>query len=442
MRLSTRSLLTAWALLAAIGPRCLPAGQEEKVLRLTLAETVERSLAASAQLTAFEQLGLRAAADVRAARAERLPSAWLSAGYTRRSNVPELSIGSPPRTIFPNIPNSYAARLGLSLPLYTGGRLTAAVEAARESERAAERELDAVTRDLVLETHAAYWSFVTARETERVVDEGLVAFEAHLKDARNRESFGLAARNDVLAVQVERDRSELRRLRARNGAALAEANLQRLLGLGPETSIETLDTLATEAAAEEELEALVSAGLASRPERARIEAQIRALEALVRIERAARWPQVGVSAGLDYANPNRQVLPPEAAWKHTWDVGVQLSVSVFDGGRVSAAVARAEAEGQAARHRLADLERRIRLQVTQAALGLETAQAAVDVAERGFEAARENHRVAGERYREGVIPSSALLDASVAQLQAGLDRTQALAEVRLAAADLDRAVGR
>jgi outer membrane protein TolC len=149
-----------------------------------------------------------------------------------------------------------------------------------------------------------------------------------------------------------------------------------------------------------------------------------------------------VSGGLDYANPNRQVLPPEAAWKHTWDVGVQLSLSVFDGGRVSAAVARAEAEGQAARHRLADLDRRIRLQVTQAALDLEAAEAAVDVAEHGHHSARENHRVAGDRYREGVIPSSELLDASVALLQAGLDRTQALAAVRLAAAELDRAVGR
>lgn len=442
MRLSTRHLLSTWALLALIGPRCLPAGEKEPVLRLSLTETVERARAASAQLMAFQQLGARAVAQVRAARAERLPSAWFSAGYTRRSNVPELSIGSPPRTIFPNIPNSYGARLGLSLPLYTGGRLGAAVDAARENERAAEWELDAATQDLVLETHGAYWSLVTARETERVVDEGLVAFEAHLKDARNRESFGLAARNDVLAVQVQRDRAELRRLRARNGAALAEANLQRLLGTGPQTRIEPLDALATEAAAQEQLEALVDAGLTARPERAQIEAQVRALDALIRVERAARRPQVGVSAGLDYANPNRLVLPPEAAWKHTWDVGVQLSVLVFDGGRVAAAVARSEAEAGAVRQRLADLDRRIRLQVTQAALGLEAAEAAVDVAEQGLEAARENHRVAEDRYREGVIPSSELLDASVALLQAGLDRTQALADVRLAAAELDRAVGR
>ena len=39
----------------------------------------------------------------------------------------------------------------------------------------------------------------------------------------------MAARNEVLAVEVERDRAELERLRAEAEAALADANLQRLL---------------------------------------------------------------------------------------------------------------------------------------------------------------------------------------------------------------------
>jgi hypothetical protein len=41
-----------------------------------------------------------------------------------------------------------------------------------------------------------------------------------------------------------------------------------------------------------------------------------------------------------------------------------------------------------------------------------------------------------------VILSSELLDAEVALLRAGLDRTEALASTRLSAAALDRAVGR
>ena len=56
--------------------------------------------------------------------------------------------------------------------------------------------------------------------------------------------------------------------------------------------------------------------------------------------------------------------------------------------------------------------------------------------------AAESRRVAADRYREGVIPSSELLDAELAQERAALARTQAHAALRLAAAGLDRAVGR
>ncbi len=57
-------------------------------------------------------------------------------------------------------------------------------------------------------------------------------------------------------------------------------------------------------------------------------------------------------------------------------------------------------------------------------------------------AARENQRVAGDRYHEGLVASSDLLDAEVALQRAGVDRAEALAQLRLAAANLERAIGR
>ncbi|HEU5323258.1 MAG TPA: TolC family protein, partial [Methylomirabilota bacterium] len=70
------------------------------------------------------------------------------------------------------------------------------------------------------------------------------------------------------------------------------------------------------------------------------------------------------------------------------------------------------------------------------------AGARVDLSARSLESARENARVAGDRYRAGVIPSSELLDAEVALLRAGLERTSSQATLRLADAALVRATGR
>jgi outer membrane protein TolC len=123
-------------------------------------------------------------------------------------------------------------------------------------------------------------------------------------------------------------------------------------------------------------------------------------------------------------------------------VGIQVSMKVFDGGRTSASVARAQASVEALRQRLDDLERHIRLEVTSAHLEMRTAHLATRVADGALAAGTESQRVSADRYREGVIPSSELLDAEIALLDAGLERTQALADARLATAELDRAVGR
>jgi outer membrane protein TolC len=75
-------------------------------------------------------------------------------------------------------------------------------------------------------------------------------------------------------------------------------------------------------------------------------------------------------------------------------------------------------------------------------LELEASVEGVTVADEGLRAATETERVVNERYQQGVAPSSDVLDAQIARLQAALDRTRAIASVRLAEARLERALGR
>jgi outer membrane protein len=445
-------VLPALSAVFLLAPGAAPAADAPApVVTLTVDEAVEQALAASPRLARFAALRASAEADEREARAERWPQVDVGAGYQRRSRVPELSIVSPTQdpsqpiqlvTIFPNIQDNYRLRAGLSLPLYTGGRIGGHVDAAAQGLAAARGDVRAARDDLVLEVKTAYWGLVTARESVRVLQEALRAFDAHLEDARNRERFGLAARNEVLAVQVERDRSELDRLQAQTQADLAEANLRRLLDLAPSTRVEAAEPLSTSAPGTPDVEALVADAAAARPDRAALVARVAAADALRGAEHGTRLPQVALTGGYTYAKPNRDIVPPEARWQDTWDVGVSLSWSVFDGGRRSAGEARARAQADAARERLRELDRAIRLEVTQRALELRTAEARLAVAERSLESAKENRKVASDRYREGVIPSSELLDAEVALERSGLQRTEAQALVRLSVAALDRAVGK
>jgi outer membrane protein TolC len=423
--------------------RALPAEE----VPLSLAEALEKARVHSARVAQLTAQESAAAAGLKGARARRWPVVSVEGTYSFNSDVPELALispGPPPtrQVVFPNIPNQYRTRAGLAVPLYTGGRISGTVDAARGEQEASRQDLAAGGADVRLETESAYWTLVTTRESARVLHESIASYDTHLKDAQNRYELGLAARNELLAVQVERDRAELSRLQAENQAEVANANVVRLVGLPPDTRVVPIEPVAGPAPVGEATEALVAAALQARPEVAASRSRLSAAEALIKIEGAARLPQLSAFAFYDYSRPNTKILPLVDEWNDTWSVGATLSWEVFNGGRTSAAVAEARARAEAGRHQLRDLEERVRLEVTSRRLDLATAAAALVVAERSVASARESVKVEGDRYREGVGLSSELLDAETRLLRAGLDLTEAATNVRVARAGLDRAVGR
>jgi outer membrane protein len=435
-------------LLAGSGEARVGMNATADTLHLTLPEAIAQALGGSPRLAAIAATQRGAAEAARGASVAGRPSVDLSAGYTRYSDVPEFVLmlpGGRPQTIAPSIPDNWRMRAAVSVPLFTGGRLEGGAESARSEHDAAGSDLAAARMDLVLETTIAYWTLRMQTESASVLGEAVVAYESHLVDARNRADVGLAARSEVLAVEVDRDRAELGRVEADGAVAVAEENLRRLLGVGDRVVIVAADQSADECPVAPvplpALDSLVTTALESRPERAALAARIAAAKARVRYEQGARWPQVAAAAGYDYANPNRRITPVREEWTETWDASVNLSFPLFDSGRISAAIARAQAQVEALCQQMADLDRQIRLEVTSRVIEWRTAQTAVTVSQRAVESARENERVTRDRYREGLVSSSDLLDAEVRSLRAALDRTDAQARLCLARANLDRAAG-
>jgi outer membrane protein len=422
----------------------LPAAAQDTVPArpLTLAEAVSLARATSPDRARLQALAEASAAGLDAARAQRMPSLELSGSYTRHQHVPVAVLPIPgvgPQVLFPDLPNAWRSRAAVSAPLYTGGRVGGGIEAGEAALQASQAETSAAEADLVLETVAAYWSLVDARDAERVLADALKSYDAHLADARNREAVGLSARNEVLAVLVERERGELSRLQAANRADVAEANLARLTGLPGR--LEPTEPPAAGAAAPAGPE-LATLAIEARPELLALRARLEAARAQARVQRAGRRPQASATAAYDFSNPNFRIMPPRDEFKGTWSVGVGFTWTPWDGGRTSALAAQAEAQARAVEKQLQDAEQRVRLEVTSRALELDAARAALEVAGRAVESARENVQVAADRYREGVAPSSELLDAETGLLEAGLERTRAATQLQLSRAALDRAVGR
>jgi outer membrane protein TolC len=418
------------------------------VLRLTLEEAVARSTAASHRLAEARARESAARAGVALRESADRPTASAAAGYTRTNHVLEFTVPGPtgvPRVLYPDVPNNYHSRLEIRWPIYTGGQADALERAARAEADAAAAEIRVAQADLRLEVARAYWAVVTARATVAVLERGVERAQAHVADTRERAEAGLAPPNELASATAQEQRARMLAIDARAQREVAEADLRRLVGVDPLQPIDlttALEPASPAAPSADRVSDLVERAKASRDERQIFEHRISAADQHRLAAAAGRRPSIVLAGGVDAARPNPRIFPRADVWDDSWDAGVSVGWSLWDGGRVAASVAQAAALTEAARHRLAEFDSVLAVDVRQRTLEIESGHAAIAAATAAAQAATEARRVVQERYRAGVSAQIEVLDAEYALLQAELDRTRALAGVRLADARLARAMGR
>jgi len=421
------------------------AGAQDAAMRLTLDDALARGLANSQRLAELQARQEGAEAAVAGRAAATMPLIGLQAGYMRTNHVEEFAIaqpGQPARIIYPDVPDNFRTRIDLQWAIYTGGRTDALERAARAERDAAGDDLAAARADLRLEIARAFWALVTARDTERVLARSLDSLAAHVRDLQSRLDQGLIPPNEVLSAEAQHSRQRVLAIEARNARAIAEADLRRLTGMEGAGPLEPAVTLEPLPALEVPPSAPTGDAPARRPERRALERRAEAFRARAAAAASAGLPQIGVASGYDYASPNPRIFPRIAEWRDSWDVSVNVSWLLWDGGRRRAEMAEATAAVRAAEARMTEFDRQAAFEVRQRQLEIDSSRAAIAAAADGVRSATEARRVVGERFTAGVATSTDLLDAEVAVLQAELDRTRALANARLAEARLERAVGK
>ena len=437
----------AIVLLLAAGAADVALAQTVPV-RLTLDEAIARGLEANPRL---EELLARqdAARAVEGQReAAQQPQLTAIASYTRTNHVEEFSVPNASggvRVIYPDIPDNVRSRIDLQWPIYTGGRLKALTRAAGAEVEASGQDREAARADLRLEITRAFLAVLTAQASVDVVGQALERTGAHLADVRNQLGVGLVPPSDVLTIEAQHARQRMLSIEARNILQTTTAELKRLIGIDQAASVELAADLkvgTTTAASVAQPFLAVDVARENRAERKSLLFRITAAEERVAAASAARLPVLTAIAGYDMARPNPRIFPIQERWRPSWDVGVHVRWSLFDGGRVRAETAEAAANRRAVAARLRDFDSLIEVEIRQRTADLESARASIDAAEAGVRAATEARRVIAERFSAGVATNTDVLTAQTALLQAELDRTRARANAEMAGARLQRALGR
>jgi outer membrane protein len=326
--------------------------------------------------------------------------------------------------------------LGVEQLVYDGGRQRAAAASAALGQDMAAASVDQATAAIALQTTQTFGRLLASEAARRAADVGLESARQDLARTEHRRDAGMATDADVLSLVVHVADLQQRAIQASSEAAIARAEINRLMGAPVEAPIVAAAPTHSAPLSSHDVAALIAEADAARPELKRAAAAARLAENNQSQATAALIPQVLAQAAYDLSGT--QVTDRAASWI----VGGQVRWTFSTGGAelasrkaAAAAVARAVAESE-------DARAAVHVEVVTAAGRVESASAREAVGRAAADQARESQRIIRDRFEQGLAGINDVLRASTAVLEAEANRTAAMVDVMIADAMLRRAVGR
>jgi len=405
-------------------------------LRLTLQQAVSIGLRQSPEV-AIANLNLAAVQEHRTvARAALLPQIGLNVNEkVTRASVEALFGGRLegfPDHIGPFW--TFQAGAGGSAPifdltLWNTWRAAKEDVDASEADQTSTQELNA---ELVV---SQYLGSLRASADVEAVRTRLDLAKALLDLATDMQRNGVGTSLDTLRANVEYQNELQRRTQAESQLSIALQGLRRLLSLNPDQSIELADAASFFETPSIDVDSNLDRAYAQRPEMQAIAARNRAARFHLQAARDERLPKLAVAGGWSYEG-----LRPDSAIP-TYQFGAYVTMPLFTGGRIGAAIATEEIGVRTLTEEERQLRDRIAYEVRAAATRLDSTRSEVGAATLGVSLAREALSQSQDRFRAGVANNIEVITAQDALSRANDNQISALYRYNQARADLARSTG-
>jgi outer membrane protein len=374
-------------------------------LAIPIKASAELSLEDAIRLSAEHSPGIKAARsdslsgiyDLGAARALRYPTASLAATsfYISTLQTAALPVGGFSLTVGTH--NNYQADLRLSLPLWTGGRISGQVGLQKALSDVKGANLQAARIDNAYSTRKAFLGLLASQAVAKSAEASLTRVRFIEEDTKNLYNSGLADSVDLLNSDLALQRA----IQARDERATAITNsralLARLIGLPPD-SITITDTLPEPDIAIYRNQRPVRDSI-NRAELKVQQNRIRAANVAVSLNRANFFPTLSGYGGYSIGKPNRNIL--ENKWNDYWTAGLNLAWDFNLGNRTGKSISSAMEAANSARAAKQDLEDTFYLQASTAYDNLLLAYRNFDIARKEYEIAQRQYELAKQKQRAG-----------------------------------------
>ena len=338
--------------------------------------------------------------------------------------------------------NIFAGSVLLTQPIYMGGAIVAANKIADLSEQLTANQTEQKRQQTIYDVDQAYWQVVSLVHKKRLAESYLRLVSQLETDISKMVSEGVATRSDLLSVSVKVNEAEMSVTKVSDGLVLSRMLLCQRIGLPVSEQIALADENDRDIFVAEETASAPNVALAMnlRPELRMLQNTIDISKQSTRLLRAGNLPQVLLTGGYAVSNPN-MFNGFEKKLDGFWHVGVIARVPIWNWGDVRYKVRASKGATAIASLELEEAREKIELQVSQTRFRVDEAYKRLAMARSDIRHADENLRTANLGFKEGVISTTAVMEAQTAWLQAQSQHIDAAIDVRLSQTDLEKALG-
>ena len=338
--------------------------------------------------------------------------------------------------------NIFAGSVLLTQPIYMGGAIVAANKMADLSEQMTANQTEQQRQQTIYDVDQAYWQVVSLTHKKRLAESYLQLVRQLESDVSRMVIEGVATRSDLLSVGVKVNEAEMNVTKVNDGLVLSKMLLCQRIGLPVSDQITLTDESSQEIVATEEtaLTPNVTLAMNLRPELRMLLNTVDISKQSTRLLRATGLPQIALTGGYAVSNPNT-LNGFEKKFGGFWNVGIMARVPLWNWGDVRYKVRASKGATAIASLELEEAREKIELQVSQNAFRVDEAYKRLAMARSDIRHADENLRTANLGFKEGVISTTAVMEAQTAWLQAQSQQIDAEIDVRLSQTDLQKALG-
>ena len=379
-----------------------------------------------------------------------LPKVTLSGRWTRINDPIYLDL-NPIRDVIlamhPTVPSSSVpsfkekiqddtflkAQLNMVWPVYTGGKITAAKNAAAAGVREADAKMRRTTETLTSELARYYFAVRLMGQVLKIRTEVKNALDQHLFQARRLQEEGFIARTELLHAQVAQAQADRELKASRRDLDLAITALANILAsdevVNPSTPLFLVPGI-------EPVDFFMGQARDNHPALDQIQAVQDKARANLRGAKSELYPEVYLFGIRELYEDDLTALEP------TWAVGGGVNFIFFDGwsrsNRIMAA-RKIEEQAELSRHKVTrDLETLVSSRHQELMKDSEQ----FDALQTSLDLAQENLRARKRSFEEGLATSLDVVDAQLSLSGIQVERMQAAYNFDVALAQLLEACGR